>query len=135
MDLDLSKTVCGAEAERPGYNRSKSGPVVEDGARSAGPSRAGRGGHAERFRANRRVPVAISANSAGHLDELIDLLRCQMLSRAPIAVREAPRWSKFPVFGVWRPNRSRFNHRRGRGREVFSAKCREMLSVTLPLPS
>ena len=35
----------------------------------------------------RGIPVAISANSAGRLDELIDLLRLQMLPGSAFAVR------------------------------------------------
>jgi len=64
----------------------------------------------------RRIPAAIPSNSAGRLDEPIDLLRSQMLTRASFAVREALGWSNFPVFGSW-PRRSDRRHRyRSRGR-------------------
>jgi hypothetical protein len=48
-----------------------------------------------------RIPRAIPAGSAGRFDEPIDLLRRQVLSSSPFAIREAPRWGDFPVFEGW----------------------------------
>jgi hypothetical protein len=42
--------------------------------------------------------VTISANSAGRLDELIDFLRRQMLSRSPFGIRRGG--ATFPFSGV-----------------------------------
>jgi hypothetical protein len=62
-----------------------------------------------------RIPVAIPANSAGRVDELVNLLRGQMLPRSALAVREAPGWSNFPVSGRWRPLSNCRDRRRNRG--------------------
>ena len=59
-----------------------------------------------------RVPGAVPANSAGRLDELIDLLRRQVLSGAPHALREASGWGHFPLFACWVRLSSRRNRRR-----------------------
>ena len=63
-----------------------------------------------------RISRAVSADSAGRLDELIDLLRRQMLPRTPLAVCDAPWWSNFPVFGCWPHLSDRRIARRKRGR-------------------
>jgi hypothetical protein len=63
-----------------------------------------------------RISVAIPANSAGGLDELIDLLRRQVLPGPPFSVSDSPRGSDFPVFESWPRFSKRSDHRLNRGR-------------------
>src|SRR5262249_17430045 len=49
----------------------------------------------------RRVPVAMPAEPAGGVHELVDLIGRQVLPAAPIPVRDPGRRRNFPVFGGW----------------------------------
>jgi len=57
------------------------------------------------------IPMAMPADSAGGLDELLNLVRRQMLPRSTFAVRDAPGWRNFSVFGC-RPHISNIRIRR-----------------------
>ena len=63
----------------------------------------------------RRISVAVPANPACGVDQLRDLVRRQVLTCSPFAVRDAPGRGNFPVFGGW--------HRLANEREDWPARA------------
>ena len=62
----------------------------------------------------RRISVAVPTNPARGADQLVDLLRRQVLARSPFTVRDAPWRGYFPVFGGWRRLADEREHRPAR---------------------